>query len=386
MTFRMGMVGGGTGAFIGEVHRKAARMDGLIEVVGGVFGSRPRRSRSSGIALGFAPDRVYGGYEEMVAAESARPGGDRIDVAAIVTPNDTHFPIAEAFLKAGFDVMCEKPMTLTLKEARALRRTVRRTGRVFGLMHTYTGYPMVKLARDLVRQGDLGAVRKVVARYPQGWLAKPIERRGSKQAAWRTDPARSGAAGCMGDIGTHAANLAEYVTGLRIESLCADLTAFVRGRRLDDDGHVLLRFRGGAKGVLTASQIAAGVENGLGIEVYGEAGGLSWRQEEPNALRVLPLDAPEQIWRRGNPYVAARSPAAAAATRVPPGHPEGYIEAFANHYTAFAAEIRARRGGGGRPEALDFPGVEEGVRGMAFIETAVASSAKGSVWRNLPAT
>ena len=382
---RMGMVGGGPGAFIGEVHRKASRLDGLIELVAGAFDIDPNKSIQQGKALNLDPQRVYPDYKTMIASEKALPEDQRIDFVAITTPNNWHFPIAAAFLKAGFHVMCEKPMTLNVAEARKLKKLVDSTGLVFGLMHNYVGYPMVKLARDMVRQGDLGAIRKVVVQYPQGWLARAIEREGQMQASWRTDPKQSGAAGCMGDIGTHAANLAEYITGLRIESVCADLTTFVQGRKLDDDGNVLLRFKGGAKGVLHASQISIGEENNLAIWVHGENASLEWHQEHPNYLYVRRIDAPEEVWKRGNGYIGMKSPAAARATRLPFGHPEAFIEAFANHYLNFASVLQARIEKRKPTELeLDFPGVDEGLRGMLFIESVVKSSKLGAKWVKIP--
>jgi len=378
---KMGMVGGGPGAFIGEVHRKAARMDGQIELVAGAFDIDPEKSRQMGRDLAIDPARTYGTFQEMLMGELALPEDDRIDFVSITTPNNWHYPIARAFLEAGFHVMCEKPMTLTLAEAEELEGVVAQSGQVFGLMHNYTGYPMVKLARDLVRQGDLGAIRKIVVQYPQGWLARAVEREGSQQASWRTDPKQSGAAGCMGDIGTHAANLAEYISGLQIRSLCADLSIFVKGRPLDDDGNVLLRFSEGAKGLLHASQIAIGEENNLAIWVHGENGSLEWHQEHPNYLHFRTLNAPEQVWKRGNDYIGAKSPAAGRASRLPFGHPEAFLEAFANNYLNFVDTIRAQAEGR-EPDALeaDFPGIPEGVRGMRFIQAAVSSSEQGAQW------
>ncbi len=382
---RMGMIGGGPGAFIGEVHRKAARLDGQIELVAGAFDIDPNKSIQQGKALNLDPKRVYPDYKTMIASEKALPPQERIDFVAITTPNNWHFPIASAFLKAGFHVMCEKPMTINVAEARKLKKLVEQTGLVFGLMHNYVGYPMVKLARDMVRQGDLGAIRKVVVQYPQGWLARPIEREGQMQASWRTDPKQSGAAGCMGDIGTHAANLAEYITGLRIEAVCADLTTFVQGRKLDDDGNVLLRFKGGAKGVLHASQVSIGEENNLAIWVHGENASLEWHQEHPNYLYVRRIDSPEEVWKRGNGYIGKKSPAAARATRLPFGHPEAFIEAFANHYLNFASVLQALDEKRKPTELeLDFPGVEEGLRGMLFIESVVKSSKLGAKWVKIP--
>ena len=383
---RMGMVGGGPGAFIGDAHRRAACIDGGVELVAGAFAADAARSRRKGAELGLDPGRAYASYADMVEGERARPADARIDFVSVVTPNHLHFAIAKAFLEAGFHVVCDKPMTFTADEARALRRVVRKSRRVFALTHNYTGYPMVKLARDLVRQGDLGRLRKVVVEYPQGWLATRLERTGQKQAQWRTDPARSGAAGCMGDIGTHAENLAEYVTGLRIVELCADLTTFVRGRRLDDDGNVLVRFQKGARGVLHASQVSVGEENALALRVYGERKGLEWRQEEPNALRVRSNDGPVEVWSRGQGYVADRSPAAARAARLPAGHPEAFLDAFASVYRNAADTIRARLAGADPdPLALDFPTVDDGLRGMLFIEALLESARSDRKWTPVPA-
>jgi len=380
---RMGMVGGGIGAFIGEVHRKAAVMDGEAELVAGAFARNPAKSREQGARLGLAPERVYGDWREMVAAEKALPKGERIDFVSIVTPNDSHFAIAKAFLEAGFNVMCEKPMTMTVAEAEELERIVKKTRLVFGLMHTYTGYPMAKLARDMVKAGDLGKIRKVVVQYPQGWLFR-LTGADNRQAAWRTDPKRSGRAGCIGDIGVHAANLAEFITGLKIKEVLADITTFVKGRKLDDDGNVLFHMEKGAKGVLTASQISPGEENDLHIWVYGEKKALAWYQENPNYLRVFDQEAPEEVWKRGNGYIAAKSPSAVRCTRTPTGHPEAIIEAIANHYMNFCDTIRARLERR-RPTALelDFPNVSDGVRGMKFIHAVCDSSEKGNVWRPL---
>ena len=327
------------------------------------------------------PKRAYRDWETMLEKEAQLPDDRRIDFVAITVPNDDHFPMAKAFLEAGFHVMCEKPMTMTVREAVALERVVKQSRRIFGLMHNYTGYPMVKLARDMVRQGDLGKIRKIVAQYPQGWLSKPLEREGSRQASWRTDPKRSGAAGCMGDIGTHAWHLAEYVTGLKAQEVCADLTTFVKGRRLEDDGNCLLRFNRGAKGILHASQIAAGDENNLAIWVHGEEASVEWHQEHPNYLYVNRVNAPQEVWKRGNDYIGAKSPAAGRATRLPFGHPEAFLEAFANHYCNFADTLRARmERRKADPLFLDFPGVADGVRGMRFIEAVVKSSRKGATW------
>ena len=374
---RFGMVGGGRGAFIGAVHRIAAQMDGQAELVAGAFSSDPQRSRDSAADLFVSPERAYGSYREMALAEAARPSEERLDFVVIVTPNDQHYPAATLFLEQGFNVVCDKPVTLTLAEARALRETVARSGKVFALTHNYTGNAMVKEARSLVRSGALGTLRKVVVEYSQGWLARDIESSGQKQASWRTDPARSGAAGCMGDIGTHAENLARYVTGLRITELCADLTAFVPGRRLDDDGNLLLRFEGGARGVLHSSQIAIGEENNLSLRVYGSEASLEWQQEHPNELIVKYPDRPREVLRRGNGYV---SEAAQHVTRIPAGHPEGYLEAFANLYREAFRAIAAEVAGETPPDDLDLPGIDDGVAGMAFIEAAVASARQGAAW------
>lgn len=374
---RFGMVGGGRGAFIGAVHRIAAQMDGQAELVAGAFSSDPQRSRDSAADLFVSAERAYGSYRDMAMAEAARPSGERLDFVVIVTPNDQHFPVATLFLEHGFNVVCDKPVTLTLAEARALRETVARSGKVFVLTHNYTGNAMVKQARALVRSGALGALRKVVVEYSQGWLASDIESGGHKQASWRTDPARSGAAGCMGDIGTHAENLARYVTGLRITELCADLTTFVPGRRLDDDGNLLLRFEGGARGVLHSSQIAIGEENNLSLRVYGSEASLEWQQEHPNELVVKYPDRPREILRRGNGYVGE---SAQRVTRIPAGHPEGYLEAFANLYREAFRAIAAEVAGEPLPHDLDLPGIDDGVAGMAFIEAAVASARQGAIW------
>jgi predicted dehydrogenase len=378
---KMGMVGGGPGAFIGEVHRRAARMDGHIELVAGAFDINPRKSKQQGRELLIDPKRVYGTYQQMIEHEFKLPEGERIDFVSVTTPNNWHFPIARDFLNAGFHVMCEKPMTINSKEAKELKQIVQKTRKVFGLMHNYTGYPMVKLARDMVRAGELGKIRKIVVQYPQGWLATALERTGQMQAAWRTDPKQSGGAGSMGDIGTHAENLSEYITGLKITHLCADLTIFVKGRKLDDDGNVLLRFNNGARGVLHVSQVSIGEENNLAIWVYGELGGLEWHQEHPNYLYVKEPDGPMQVWRRGNPYVAAKSAAAGRATRLPSGHPEAFFEAFANNYCNFAETVRARiTRTKPNPLALDFPDVSDGLRGMLFIETVLASTKSNQKW------
>lgn len=377
---RYGMVGGGRGAFIGAVHRIAAAMDQQIELVCGAFSSDPGRSKASGADLFLPPERCYGTFQEMIAAEKNLSPAERMDFIAIVTPNHVHFPPAKMALENGFHVLSDKPATFDLAEAKELQALVKKTGLLYGLTHNYTGYPLVKEARDMIRAGKLGKVRKVVVEYPQGWLATRLEATGQKQAGWRTDPKRSGAGGCVGDIGTHAENLAEYVTGLQIQELAADLTTFVKGRKLDDDVNVLLRFKGGAKGVLHTSQISVGEENNLNIRVYGELGGLEWHQREPNTMLVKWLDQPVQLYRAANGYLGA---SAKAATRTPPAHPEGYLEAFANIYKNFANAIRARlekRKLAKDDPALDFPKIEDGVRGMAFIEAVVQSSKKNAAW------
>lgn len=384
---KMGMVGGGPGAFIGGVHRMAARLDGGLDLVAGAFSADPKKSAQTGKELNLDPSRVYGSYKEMIEKEKKLPAGERIDFVSIVTPNHMHFPVAAAFLKAGFHVICDKPMTLTVKEARKLQDLVKKSGKVFALTHNYTGYPMVKLARDMVRLGDLGKIRKVVVQYPQGWLSTALERDGAKQAEWRTDPKRSGAAGCMGDIGTHCENLAEYITGLRISEICAELTTFVKGRKLDDDGNCLLRFDNGARGLLFASQISIGEENNIAIWVHGEKGSLEWHQENPNYLMVRMPDSPVQTWCRGNNYVGAKSAAAGRATRLPSGHPEAFIEAFANIYRNATDTIRAAIAGKKPTELeLDFPTVNDGLRGMLFIETVVKSGkSEKPKWVKMPA-
>jgi len=378
---KMGMIGGGPGAFIGEVHRKAARMDGKIELAAGAFDIIPRKSKQMGRELMLNPKRVYRNYEEMIERELKLPEGERIDFLSITTPNNWHFPIARDFLNAGFHIMCEKPMTFNVKEARELQKIVKKTRRVFGLMHNYTGYPMVKLARDMAKGGELGNIRKIIVQYPQGWLYSLLEKTGQQQAAWRTDPKQSGGAGCIGDIGTHAENLSEYITGLRIKEICADLSIFVKGRKLDDDGNCLLRFNNGARGILHASQISIGEENGLAIWVYGDQKSIEWHQEHPNYLYVKVPDGPVQVWRRGNNYVAQRSAAAARATRLPFGHPEAFIEAFANIYRNFADTVIARLTHT-KPDslALDFPDVNDGLRGMLFIETVLAAAKSKQKW------
>lgn len=369
---RMGMIGGGRGAFIGAVHRIAAAIDGQIELVCGAFSSDADRSRESGTDFFLPPDRCYPSFAAMIQAEAALPEGERMDFVAIVTPNHLHYEPARLALESGFHVVCEKPATFNLDEAKKLQALVEKTGLRFCLTHNYTGYPMVREARELVRQGTLGPIRKIVVEYPQGWLSTDLG--DQKQAAWRTDPTKSGAAGCVGDIGTHAENLAEFISGLRIAELAADLTTFVPGRQLDDDANVLLRFDNGAKGILHASQISVGEENALNIRIYGEKAGLEWHQMEPNTLLVKYPDRPTEIRRTGGP--TATDPAT-AATRIPAGHPEGYLEGFANLYKNFATSLRD-------PSAEpDYPTITDGVRGMAFIETVVASSKANAAWTTL---
>jgi len=375
---RMGMIGGGKNAFIGAVHRIAANMDGLIELVCGALSSNPATAKESGLALFLPEDRIYGSYKEMIEKESLLPAGKRMDFVAIVTPNHVHFEPAMLALEKGFHVVIDKPMTFSLDEAKLLQKKVKETGLLLCLTHTYSGYPMVKQARQMVKEGAFGKIRKVYVEYPQGWLSRLSEKDGSKQAEWRTDPSRSGKSGCMGDIGTHAAHLAEYISCLQIKQLCADLTIFVEGRALDDDGNVLLRFDNGATGVLFASQVAAGEENALKIRVYGENGGLEWSQMEPNTLLVKWLDQPTQVYRAGMGYLSSY---AKHNTRTPGGHPEGYLEAFANLYRNFALAVAARLDGSiPSPEVLDFPSATDGVRGMAFVENVVKSNESPEKW------
>ncbi len=376
---RMGMVGGGKDAFIGSIHRLAANMDGLIEIVCGALSINPEIAKDSGKSLFLDEARTYLTFEEMLEKESKLPADKRIDFVTVVTPNFAHFAPAMMALDKGFHVVIEKPITFTLDEAKQLKKKVQETGLILLLTHTYAGYPMVKQAKAMVKAGALGKIRKVWVEYPQGWLSKMSEREGNAQAAWRTDPKRSGKAGAMGDIGTHAAHLAEYITGAKITHLCSDLNIMVEGRALDDDGNVLLKFDNGAAGVLMASQVAAGEENALKIRVYGEKGGLEWAQHEPNTLIVRWLDKPTEILRAGsNGFIAD---IAKANTRTPAGHPEGYLEAFANLYRSFALTVSARIDGTKPSEAaLDFPSVEEGIRGMAFIDNVVKSAQSKEKW------
>lgn len=377
----MGMVGGGRGAFIGGVHRIAAAIDQQIELVCGAFSSNPEKSRLSGKDFFLPSDRVYGSYEEMMTKEKALPEGERMDFVSIVTPNHVHFGPAKLALENGFHVVCDKPVTFSVDEARILKKLVDETGLIFALTHNYTGYPMVKQARAMIAGGEIGKIRKVAVEYSQGWLATKVEDSDQKQASWRTDPAKSGMGGAMGDIGTHAENLAEYVTGLKITEVCAELTSFVPGRRLDDDANILLRFEKGARGVLHCSQIAVGEENSLNIRIWGETGGLEWHQMEPNTLLVKSLEDPTVRYRTG---VGQLSPVAQAAQRIPAGHPEGYLEAFANIYKNFASCVRARLEET-EPDELrrDFPSIDDGLRGMIFVEKVVENS-KGEVkWTKL---
>lgn len=379
----MGMVGGGKDAFIGAIHRIAANMDGLIELCCGALSINPEIAVDSAKSLFLPEDRAYLTYEEMIQKEAKLPADKRMDFLTIVTPNFAHFGPAMMALENGFNVVVEKPITLSLDEAQQLKQKVEQTGLLLCLTHTYSGYPMVKQARQMVTGGALGKVRKIYVEYPQGWLSKLSEREGNQQAAWRTDPKRSGKAGAMGDIGTHAAHLAEYVSGLKITKLCADLNIVVEGRALDDDGAVLLKFDNGASGVLMATQVAAGEENALKIRVYGEKGGIEWAQHEPNTLLVKWLDQPTQVLRAGGNYGDRLSSFATHNCRTPGGHPEGYLEAFGNIYRNFALTLSAKLDGT-QPtkEMLDFPGVEDGIRGMAFIENVVASAASESKWKD----
>jgi predicted dehydrogenase len=375
---KMGMIGGGPGSFIGAIHRIAATMDGQVELVCGAFSSSAHKSKEAGEGLYLDPERVYASYAELFEKESALPEGERMDFVSIVTPNHMHFKPARMALEKGFHVVLDKPMTLTLQEAKDLTRIIEQSGAYFCLTHTYAGYPMVKQARHMVLNGTFGKIRKVYVEYPQGWLSTPLENAGNKQASWRTDPHQSGKAGCMGDIGTHAFNLAEYVSGLELKQLCADLNTVVEGRRLDDDGAVLLRFAGGASGVLMATQVAAGEENNIKIRVYGEKGGLEWKQEDANTLLVKWPDKPAEVLRAGTGYLGSF---AAHNSRTPAGHPEGYLEAFANHYRNFALCVQAkRRGEEPQKEWLDFPGATDGLRGMAFIDLVVRSSESAQKW------
>jgi len=378
---RMGMVGGGKDAFIGAIHRLAANMDGLIELCCGALSINPDIAKDSGASLFLPEHRTYLTYDEMITKESQLPAAERMDFVTIVTPNFAHFAPAMMALDHGFHVVIEKPIAFTLDEAKQLHQKVQETGLTLCLTHTYSGYPLVKQARAMVADNVFGKIRKVWVEYPQGWLSKLSEREGNAQAAWRTDPKKSGKAGCMGDIGTHAAHLAEYITGAQITQLCADLNAMVEGRMLDDDGNVLLQFSNGARGVLMASQVAAGEENALKIRIYGEKRGLEWAQHDPNTLLVKWLDAPTQILRAGGNYGDRLSKYAIHNSRTPGGHPEGYLEAFANIYRNFALTLSAKMDGTTpTPEMLDFPNTNDGLRGMAFIDNVVASGASDQKW------
>ena len=372
---RLGMVGGGRDAFIGGVHRMAARIDDQFELVAGCFSSTPEKSLASGADLGLPQGRVYAGFAEMAAREARRKDG--IQAVAIVTPNHMHAPVAMQFLRRGIHVICDKPLTSTLAEAKKLAKAAEASGAVFVLTHNYTGYPMVRQAREMVANGDLGVIRVVQVEYAQDWLSEPLEQTGQKQAGWRTDPAQSGAGGSTGDIGTHAFNLASFVTGLTLESLAADLQSFVPGRRVDDNGHVLLRFQGGARGMLWCSQVAPGNENALRLRVYGTKAGLEWAQEDPNYLWVTPLGQPKRLITRGG---AGAGAAAARVSRVPPGHPEGYLEGFATIYSEAARAIRARQVGGALEADVVFPTAADGVAGVAFVDACVRSSRRNGAW------
>jgi predicted dehydrogenase len=372
---RLGMVGGGEGAFIGAVHRIASRLDDQYELVAGALSSTPEKARRSGEALGLAADRIYDDYESMAKAEAKRPDG--IEAVSIVTPNHMHAGPAIALLEAGIHVICDKPLTVSLAEAKRMKAAVEKSGKIFALTHNYTGYPLVRRMREMVQGGDLGVIRLVQVEYPQDWLTGPTETSGNKQAEWRVDPKRSGAGGALGDIGTHAFNLADYVTGLDLAELAADLTSFGEGRALDDNVQIMLRFANGARGALWASQVAVGNENGVMLRVYGTKGGLVWRQENPNQLFWSPYEKPTEIITRGGP---GSGEAAARVTRVPPGHPEGYLEGFANIYSEVAAAIKAARAGEKPPKGVHFPTIDDGVKGLAFIEAVVKSSKANGKW------
>jgi predicted dehydrogenase len=372
---RLGMVGGGEGAFIGAVHRIASRIDDQYELVAGALSSTPDKARRSGEALGLAADRVYDDYESMAKAEAKRPDG--IEAVAIVTPNNVHAGATYAFLKAGAHVICDKPLTVSLAEAKKMKAAVEKSGRIFALTHNYTGYPLVRRMREMVRNGELGEIRLIQVEYPQDWLTGPTETTGNKQAEWRVDPKRSGAGGSLGDIGTHAFNLADYVTGLDLAELAADLTSFGARRQLDDNAQIMLRYANGARGAVWASQVAPGNENALMLRVYGTKGGLRWRQENPNTLYWSPYEKSTRIITRGGPESGE---AAGRVTRIPPGHPEGYLEGFANVYSEVAAAIKAARTGKKPPKGVHFPTIDDGVKGLAFIEAAVKSSKANGKW------
>ncbi|MEW7290670.1 Gfo/Idh/MocA family protein [Aquimarina sp. 2304DJ70-9] len=377
---KMGMIGGGIGSFIGDVHRKAASIDGLVALVCGAFSSSTEKSIASAEALGISKQRAYGSFEQMIKEEAKLPEGERMDFVSIVTPNHMHFPPAKMALEYGFHVICDKPMTLTLEEAIDLEKIVQSSGKVFALTHNYTGYPMVKQAKAMITKGDLGTIRKINVHYLQGWLATSVEKTGQKQAAWRVDPKKSGIGGALGDIGTHAENLVEYISGVRIEELAADLSAFGDGRTLDDDGNILLRFENGAKGMMTFSQIATGEENNLGVKIYGTKGSLEWHQENPNELVVRWLDQPKQVFTPGG---NGGYPEASEYVRIPAGHPEGYLEGFATIYRSFAKELHQINSGNAPSSQFDFPTAKDGVRGMKFIYAAVESSKNNASWTKI---
>ncbi len=375
---RLGMVGGGRDAFIGAVHRIASRIDDQYELVAGCFSSSAEKSAVSGADIGVADNRTYADFTEMATREARRKDG--IEVVAIVTPNHMHAPVALQFIKRGIHVICDKPLTATLAEAKKLAKAAEASGVIFVLTHNYTGYPMIRQAKAMVAAGDLGEIRLVQVEYAQDWLAEPLEASGQKQADWRTDPARTGAGGSTGDIGTHAFNIANFVTGLTLDTLAADLQSFVPGRRVDDNAHVMLRYRGGARGILWCSQVASGCENGLRLRVFGTKAGIEWAQEDPNYLWVTPLGAPRYRLTRGG---AGSGPEAARVSRIPPGHPEGYLEGFANIYAEAARAIQARRDGSALDAAVTFPGLKEGLEGVAFVDACVRSSKRNGAWTNL---
>lgn len=372
---RLGMVGGGEGAFIGAVHRIAARMDNHYELIAGAFSSNAARAHASAAELGVDRERSYDSFAKMARIESAREDG--IEVVSIVTPNHLHYPVAKAFLEAGIHVICDKPLTVNSKEANALSKLVADSGQIFAVTYNYSGYPMVRQAREMIARGDFGKIRVVQVEYPQDWLSTDIESSGQKQATWRTDPARSGAGGCIGDIGTHAYHLAGFVSGLKLESLSADITTFVEGRRLDDNAHVMLRFAGGARGMLWASQVSPGNENALRLRIYGEKAGLDWSQENPNQLWFTPLGEPKRLLTREG---AGTGDSSARITRIPAGHPEGYLEGFATLYSEIGKAIKARRFDKPLDPAVQFPTVDDGMNGVAFIEAVVSSSSQNSCW------
>jgi len=375
---RLGMVGGGLDAFIGDVHRKAAALDGQFDLVCGAFSSKPEKSKKTGNALGLNPARVYDSYKEMFESEAKLPENERMEAVSIVTPNHVHFDPAKIALEYGFHVIIDKPLVFSLDEAKELKSVVEQTGNLLALTHTYTGYPMIKEAKAVVKSGKLGDIKKVFVEYPQGWLSTPLEKEGNKQASWRTDPSKSGAGGAIGDIGTHAANLAEYVSGLNITHICADVNITVENRMLDDDSAALLKFENNASGVLIATQVAAGEENDLKLRVYGDKGGVEWTHTDPNTLLYKPLEEPAQILRAGTGYL---SESATSNTRLPAGHPEGYLEAFANIYVEFYKAVKDHQNGSLKEiTEYDFPNVDDGVRGMAFVDTMVASNKSDKKW------